>query len=157
MTAAPDLTAPATRKGGRATALSVLLSLLLAAGCTTPAQSRDSSDLAALPQKGQEAVLESHVGLASWYGPGFHGRRTASGTPFDRAALTAAHPSLPFGSRVRVTNLANGRSVVVLINDRGPYVKPRIIDLSQGAAKALGFLDDGVTRVRLDLLADPAS
>lgn len=139
----------------RATAPVALMSLLLAAGCAAPAQSRDGDDLAALPQKSQEAVLESHIGLASWYGPGFHGRRTASGTRFDRAALTAAHPSLPFGSRVRVTNLANGRSVVVLINDRGPYVKPRIIDLSQGAAEKLDFLDDGITRVRLDLLAGP--
>lgn len=144
------------RRGCRATAPVALLSLLLIAGCAAPAQSRDGNDLAALPQKSQEAVLESHVGLASWYGPGFHGRRTASGTRFDRAALTAAHPSLPFGSRVRVTNLANGRSVVVLINDRGPYVKPRIIDLSQGAAEKLDFLDDGITRVRVELLAGSA-
>lgn len=131
-----------------------LLGLLLLTGCATPAASEE--DLAALPPQ-EETVIESHVGLASWYGPGFHGRRTASGTLFDQAALTAAHPNLPFGSRVRVTNLANGRSVEVLINDRGPYVKPRIIDLSQAAAEALGFLDDGLTRVRLDLLADSAS
>lgn len=132
-----------------------MLGLLLLTACAAPADSHDSNvKLAVLPAP-DDAVVESHVGLASWYGPGFHGRRTASGKRFDMAALTAAHPTLPFGSRVRVTNLANGRSVVVRINDRGPYVKPRIIDLSRAAAEALGFLDDGVTRVRLDLLAGP--
>lgn len=102
------------------------------------------------------SVRESYVGIASWYGRRFHGRRTASGSPFDMAALTAAHLSLPFGSRVRVTNLANGRTVTVTITDRGPYVEPRVIDLSRAAAERLGFLDDGLARVRLDVLAEPA-
>jgi rare lipoprotein A len=112
---------------------------------------RDGSAQIALAR---EAVAESATGLASWYGRRFHGRPTASGHPFDMAGLTAAHLTLPFGTRVRVTNLANGRSVVVTINDRGPYVKPRIIDLSRAAAERLGFLDDGVTKVRLDILAE---
>lgn len=146
-----------------ATGIAALLSLLLVTGCAAAANSHDSGTrLAALPAPddprggaADEDIVESHVGLASWYGPGFHGRRTASGKRFDMAALTAAHPTLPFGSRVRVTNLANGRSVVVRINDRGPYVKPRIIDLSRAAAEALDFLDAGVVRVRLELLAGP--
>ena len=78
-------------------------------------------------------------GHASWYGPGFHGRRTASGERFDRHAYTAAHKTLPLNSYVRVTNLENNESVIVKINDRGPHVRGRLIDLSQAAAKALRF------------------
>ncbi|WP_038057352.1 septal ring lytic transglycosylase RlpA family protein [Thermus amyloliquefaciens] len=89
-------------------------------------------------------------GLAVWYGPGFHGKRTASGERYDMYALTAAHPTLPFGTRVRVTNLKNGRSVVVRINDRGPFGGKYIIDLSYAAAKAIGALS--ATRVRLEVL-----
>nr|WP_279231558.1 septal ring lytic transglycosylase RlpA family protein [Thermus thalpophilus] len=89
-------------------------------------------------------------GLAVWYGPGFHGKRTASGEVYNMHALTAAHPSLPFGTRVRVTNLKNGRSVVVRINDRGPFGGRYIIDLSYAAAKAIGALS--ATRVRLEVL-----
>ena len=92
------------------------------------------------------------VGVASWYGARFHGRTTASGEPYDMHALTAAHPSLPFGTRVRVTNLANGRSVVVRINDRGPFVKRRIIDLSRHAAEHLGFRDAGLAKVRVEVI-----
>ncbi len=88
-------------------------------------------------------------GLAVWYGPGFHGRRTASGEVYDMHALTAAHPSLPFGTRVRVTNLRNGKSVVVRINDRGPFGGRFIIDLSYAAAKAIGALS--ATPVRLEV------
>ncbi|WP_022797845.1 septal ring lytic transglycosylase RlpA family protein [Thermus islandicus] len=91
-------------------------------------------------------------GLAVWYGPGFHGKRTASGEVYDMHALTAAHPRLPFGTRVRVTNLRNGRSVVVRINDRGPFGGRYIIDLSYAAAKAIGALS--ATRVRLEVLED---
>lgn len=86
-------------------------------------------------------------GAASWYGPGFHGRQTASGERFNTHAFTAAHKTLPFGSRVKVTNEKNGRAVVVRINDRGPYAHGRIIDLSQASARAIGL--GGVSRVRL--------
>ena len=86
-------------------------------------------------------------GLASWYGPGFHGRRTASGERFNTGALTAAHRYWPFGTRVRVTNKRNGRSVVVRINDRGPYCGGRVIDLSHASAQAIGLA--GVGRVIL--------
>jgi rare lipoprotein A len=91
------------------------------------------------------------VGTASWYGEYFEGRATASGEPYNMHDLTAAHPTLPLGSWVRVTNLNNGRIVYVRINDRGPIVPGRIIDLSYGAAQVLQFKDKGLQRVRLDL------
>jgi rare lipoprotein A len=91
-------------------------------------------------------------GVASWYGKEFHGKRTSSGDPFDMYALTAAHPSLPIPSYVRVTNLANGRSAVVRVNDRGPYHPGRIIDLSYAAAYKLGFSDQGQANVEVALV-----
>jgi rare lipoprotein A len=91
------------------------------------------------------------VGTASWYGSYFEGRTTASGEPYNMYDLTAAHPTLPLGTWVRVTNLHNGRKVYVRINDRGPIVPGRIIDLSYGAAEALQFKHKGLQRVRLDL------
>src|SRR5712672_1484530 len=92
------------------------------------------------------------VGTASWYGEYFDGKQTASGEDFDMYDLTAAHPTLPMGSYVRVTNLRNGRAVVVKVNDRGPIVPGRIIDLSYGAAQVLQFEHRGVQKVRLDLV-----
>lgn len=89
------------------------------------------------------------VGLASWYGARFHRRRTASGELFDMRALTAAHPTLPFGTRVCVRSEATGRSVVVRINDRGPHIRNRVIDLSRGAAEALGVMGLGLKPVEL--------
>jgi len=94
----------------------------------------------------------AQVGVASWYGGKFHGRTTASGEPYDMNAMTAAHRTLPFGTKVRVTNLDNGRSVVVRINDRGPYAKRRIIDLSRHAAEQLGFRKAGVAKVRVEVI-----
>lgn len=88
-------------------------------------------------------------GRASWYGHGFHGRRTASGDIFDMHALTAAHRTLPFGTKLRVRSVATGKEVVVRVTDRGPYAHQRIIDLSLGAAKALGVQQRGVTEVQL--------
>jgi rare lipoprotein A len=93
-------------------------------------------------------------GQASYYGARHHGNKTASGERFDQHALTAAHRNLPFGSMVRVTNLRNDKTVVVRINDRGPYAKKRIIDLSQQAAKQLDMLRDGVVPVRIEQLSD---
>jgi rare lipoprotein A len=97
----------------------------------------------------QSRDVELARGRASWYGPTFHGRRTSSGERFDMNELTAAHATLPFGTRVRVRNVANGREVVVRINDRGPRVRDRIIDLSKAAAAALGFLRAGEAPVVL--------
>src|SRR6267378_6842982 len=92
------------------------------------------------------------IGTASWYGEYFDGKQTASGEDFDMYDLTAAHPTLPLGSYVRVTNLRNGRAVVVKVNDRGPIVQGRIIDLSYGAAEVLKFEDHGLQKVRLDVV-----
>ena len=93
-------------------------------------------------------------GIASWYGSKFHGRPTANGEIYNMHALTAAHPLLPFGTVVRVINLANGRQVDVRINDRGPFIDNRVIDLSYAAARALGMVEGGLTQVRI--LADPS-
>lgn len=91
-------------------------------------------------------------GFASWYGPGFNGRRSSDGSRFDMNALTAAHPNLPFGTLVRVMNHANGRSCIVRITDRGPFVRTRIIDLSRGAASAIGMLGAGVAKVSIEVV-----
>jgi rare lipoprotein A len=95
------------------------------------------------------------VGTASWYGEYFQGRPTASGEPYNMNDFTAAHPSLPLGTFVKVTNLRNGKAVVVRINDRGPVVDGRIIDVSYNAARALGFRERGLQRVRLDIYQPP--
>jgi rare lipoprotein A len=101
----------------------------------------------------------SQFGLASYYGPGFHGEETASGETFDQESMVAAHRKLPLGTVARVTNLENGRSVVVRIIDRGPYGrnyrKGTIIDVSKGAARRLRFIEDGLVRVRIDILRTP--
>jgi rare lipoprotein A len=91
-------------------------------------------------------------GMASWYGPGFHGRRTANGERYNQNGYTAAHKSLPFGTRVRVTNLRNGQSVMVRINDRGPFIRGRVIDLSAVAARAIGVHSSGIAPVQLEIL-----
>lgn len=91
------------------------------------------------------------VGTASWYGPGFHGQETASGVPFDPHALTAAHRTLPLGTQATVTNLETGASVKVEINDRGPYVRGRHIDLSQAAARRIGLTKKGIARVKIEV------
>ncbi|WP_095107808.1 septal ring lytic transglycosylase RlpA family protein [Pseudomonas sp. Irchel 3E20] len=92
------------------------------------------------------------TGTASYYGAKHHGKRTASGEPFDQHALTAAHRQLPFGTRVKVTNVNNDKTVVVRINDRGPHVRGRLIDLSRAAAQQLGMLRSGTARVRVQAL-----
>ena len=88
--------------------------------------------------------------MASYYGRKFHGRRTASGVRYDMHALTCAHRTAPFGTRLRVTDLETGRSVVVTVNDRGPFVRGRVVDVSLGAARALGIVERGVVRVRVE-------
>jgi rare lipoprotein A (peptidoglycan hydrolase) len=99
--------------------------------------------------------IKTWTGVASWYGPSFQGRTTASGQPYDMFVATAAHPWLPFGSVIRVVNLKTGRSQVVRINDRGPNVDNRELDVSFVAASRLGLLDSGLARVRIDLLEEP--
>ncbi len=96
------------------------------------------------------------TGIASWYGPGFHGKTTASGVIYNQHDLTAAHQTLPLGTRVLVTNLENGRSIEVLINDRGPFAKGRIIDLSYAAAETLGMIGPGTIPVRIEVVGSSA-
>jgi len=97
----------------------------------------------------------TQTGIASWYGPGFHGKATASGAIYNQNDLTAAHQTLPLGTRVMVTNLESGRSAELLINDRGPFAKGRIIDLSYAAADSLGMIGPGTIPVRLEVIASP--
>lgn len=108
--------------------------------------------IAKIPAPSQSTMTET--GLASWYGSRHHGKRTASGEVFNQEKFTAAHRTLPWGSRVKVTNLANGKSVEVRINDRGPFSKGRIIDLSRAAARSLGMVEQGITTVRIEWFPD---
>lgn len=131
-----------------------LLAFLLAA-CASPegrvagpVHQRDDRQ-AATPSHGGSF---SQVGVASWYGGKFHGRQTASGERYDMHAMTAAHRTLPFGTRVRVTDLTTRRSVVVRINDRGPFIDGRIVDLSRRAAGRLGIIERGTAKVRLTVV-----
>jgi rare lipoprotein A len=106
-------------------------------------------------KKSSRAVTKHALnGKASWYGPGFHGKKTASGEIYNQHKLTAAHKTLPLGTKARVTNLENGNSVEVEINDRGPFVEGRIIDLSRAAAGVLGFIELGLAPVQVELIAD---
>jgi len=107
----------------------------------------------ALSQSKLQQLLARMRGRASWYGPRFQGRRTANGERFNPSAYTAAHRSLPFGTKVKVINLRNRRSVVVRINDRGPYVRGRIIDLSKAAARSIGMIGQGTAPVRLQVIS----
>jgi rare lipoprotein A len=93
------------------------------------------------------------VGIASWYGPGFNGNHTANGEIYDMNGISAAHKTLPFGTVVRVVDMETGRSVVVRINDRGPFIEGRIIDLSKGAAEKLGIVERGITHVGLRIIS----
>ncbi len=102
----------------------------------------------------EETYSYSQTGVASWYGPNFHGKKTANGEVFDKYALTAAHKTLQMPSIIRVTNLQNNRSLIVRVNDRGPFSKNRILDLSERSAEVLGFKNQGTTRVRIDVLTD---
>ena len=101
----------------------------------------------------ESATVRTISGPASWYGPGFHGRKTANGERFDQNALTAAHRTLPFGTKVRVTCRTSGKSVTVRINDRGPFHGNRVLDLSRGAASKIGIIGAGVGKVKIEVLA----
>ncbi len=105
-----------------------------------------------VPLAATDAFAASQQGIASYYGQKFHGRKTASGERYDHNAMTAAHRTAPFGSQIRVTNLSNGRSVVVRVNDRGPWVRGRVVDVSGAAARQLGMTGRGLTRVSVSPL-----
>jgi rare lipoprotein A len=97
-------------------------------------------------------AVPANAGTASWYGPGFHGRTTANGERYDQNAMTCAHKTLRFGTRVKVTNLNNGKSAICRVNDRGPYAGGRVIDVSRGMAERLDMIRSGVVPVRLQIL-----
>ena len=123
------------------------VAVVLTAGC-----SLHREPVASIPPSTRTDQRSGEIVTASWYGRDFHGRRTASGERFDQHGLSAAHPSLPLGTRVRVTNVANGESVEVRISDRGPFVKGRTLDLSYGAARRLRMVAQGTGRVRIEVL-----
>ncbi|WP_114184552.1 septal ring lytic transglycosylase RlpA family protein [Microvirga aerophila] len=131
------------------TRASLLMPILFVAACNT---TTDPTETGSISTKAIETGREMQRGQASWYGPGFHGRRTASGERFNSYDMTAAHRSLPFGTRLRVVNETNGRSVVVRVNDRGPFAHRRIIDLAKGPAQQLGLTSAGTAYVSLHRL-----
>jgi rare lipoprotein A len=126
-----------------------------AAEATPPAMTPPADSVTTLPVvNSPKSPAEYQRGQASWYGPRFHGRRTANGERFDMGAMTAAHKTLPFGTRLRVRSLVTGQEVHVRVNDRGPFIRGRIIDLSRSAARALGLLETGVKEVQIFVLSD---
>ncbi len=136
-----------------------LMFLAIAAqGCATfsPLVSHDDRVPGAQKLSPEQPVVVIQRGEASWYGPGFQGKKMASGDSFDEAKLIAAHKTFPLGSKARVTNLKNGNSVEVEITDRGPYTKGRIIDLSKAAAEKLGIVGAGTAPVQVELLSESA-
>jgi rare lipoprotein A (peptidoglycan hydrolase) len=139
---------------GRIGAATALVLTAVLAGCATPRGPVTAPVPEQRPPAGQ--VPSVQTGYASWYGKRHHGRETASGEAYNMNALTAAHPSLPLGTRLRVTNLRNGRSVEVRVNDRGPVVDGRVLDLSYAAARDLGAVAPGVIPVRVRVIALPA-
>lgn len=128
--------------------------LAIAAAACAHAPALRSPAAPSPPAPGAERAARGEVGIASYYGRRFHGRRTASGARYDMRALTCAHPSAPFGTRLRVTDLDTGRSVVVTVNDRGPFARGRVVDLSLAAARALGMVERGLVRVRVERLVE---
>ncbi len=139
------------RSRGLAAPASVVIAVSLAAACASTTR----PPTAPVPAPSAEATARGAVeeGLASWYGDPYHGRATASGATYDMWQLTAAHRTLPFGTRVRVTNLDNDRSTEVIVTDRGPFVAGRIIDLSRAAAERIGAVGPGVVPVRLEIVS----
>src|SRR6185503_1110750 len=126
---------------------------LYAFGCAVPPSKVRLPQIPPQSQAPSNGV--SQTGIASWYGPGFHGKATASGEVYNQNELTAAHQTLPMGTRVMVTNLENGSATEVIINDRGPFAKGRIIDLSYSAAQLINMVGPGTALVRVDVLDSP--
>ena len=145
-----------TRIGTFATALAVML-----AACTHSVPPEPAAPLApahtASSSASASGAARAQLGVASFYGHGFAGRPTASGETFDPTQLTCAHRTFPFGTWLKVTNLANGKSVIVRVNDRGPFTKHRVIDVSEGAAKKLDMIATGTAHVKLEVVTATAS
>jgi rare lipoprotein A (peptidoglycan hydrolase) len=128
----------------------ILIGTLTLTGCTSDRSGEQGKQTS--QDKGTPAAKPTHkeFGEASWYGPGFHGKETANGETFDQNTMTAAHPSLPLGTKAQVTNLGNGKKVEVRINDRGPYADDRVIDVSRAAATKLGMKAEGTAEVKIE-------
>jgi rare lipoprotein A len=147
-----NLLAILQNNGGRSVMIKLhLLAIILFSVCTAPVLASRGEPTQTASIHRRSATIQ--VGTASWYGRGHAGRITASGEPLDPRAMTCAHRSLPFGSVVRVTDIANGKHVSLRVNDRGPYVKGRIVDLSDGAARELGGSDKGLMIVRVEIVS----
>ncbi|MFO8173428.1 MAG: septal ring lytic transglycosylase RlpA family protein [Longimicrobiales bacterium] len=127
----------------------------LVGGSSAPGPSPSPGPSAAEAPPPGRLVGWTQTGVASWYGNPFHGRQTASGEVYDMDRLTAAHQTLPFGTRVRVENLDNGKSVILRVNDRGPFARGRILDVSRRAARELEMVGPGTARVRITVLEEP--
>jgi rare lipoprotein A len=129
-----------------------LLAVILgASGCRGPQPPAEAGVTAPARVVGADGWREYERGIASWYGGRWHGRRTANGERYDQRSMTAAHKRLPFHTKVKVTNLRNGQSCVVRINNRGPHIRGRVIDLSVAAAKKIDAYKGGLTRVKLEV------
>ena len=129
-----------------------LAGLVLSVGLAVSPAQATGGDAVSFASAIERGIVLAQEGVVSWYGAAFHDRPTASGERFDSEAMTMAHPTLPFGTQVKVTNLRNGRTVVVRVNDRGPFVGKRIADLSRAAAAQLGMMKRGVARARIEVL-----
>jgi rare lipoprotein A (peptidoglycan hydrolase) len=127
-----------------------LLGTLAFTGCTSDRSGEQGKQTSREEGTPTAKPNRKEVGEASWYGPGFHGKETANDETFNQNKMTAAHPSLPLGTKAEVTNLENGKKVDVRINDRGPYAGDRVIDVSRAAAKRLGMEEEGTTEVKIE-------
>jgi len=135
----------------------LILFALIFAGCEDKQELNSVNKDTNISKKvtdGSKPISKSEIGIASYYADIFHGKPTASGEPYDRDAFTAAHPTLPFGTQVRVTELKNSKSVIVTVNDRGPHTNSRVIDLSYIAAKSIGLVEAGITKVKVETILD---
>lgn len=142
------------RKWLSAASLVTLIGALAISGCSSEYSGGQSKQTQQKKESAATQPVHKEVGEASWYGQGFQGQETASGETFDQKEMTAAHPTLPIGTKAKVTNLENKKKVEVRINDRGPYAEDRVIDLSGAAAKKLDMKEDGTTQVKIE--AKPA-
>ena len=140
----------ALRRGGR---IAILAAAVAVQGCA-PWKTRPVTDPEPNLNPGPDVYVAgwTQTGIASWYGEPFHGRRAASGVVYDMDEMTAAHQAIPFGTRIRVDNRDNGRSVALVVNDRGPFVRGRILDVSRAGARALGMIGPGTARVRITIV-----
>lgn len=151
----PGLAGVAGTAGAADSVIDALPGLAELAELLEAAPSSDSAAAAPVEAPRTRRVLDTFSGSASYYADKFEGRTTASGVPFRQARMWAAHKTLPFGTKLRVTNLANGNQVEVEVVDRGPYAHGRVLDLSRSAARALDFIRSGHTRVRIEVMAPP--